>query len=900
MSREQDMLVSCLCVTEGRPAFMPWLLWCFDRQVWPHRELIIVDSSEKPFQVAGREHVRLMALPQGTRVSAKRNLALQEARGEIVTWFDDDDWQHPNKLSWLVKALSDGASVAGSTCGWFVDLMASRCAAYRSPKGQIIFNSAGFRRDEVGSVGFREDLRQASDTQWMRAVAVRYRARAAILQRDDLFFWLSHEANLSNPSRKRRFPEHLDVLRRRVGADAWGETDEALDSLRRRIEVAQAHAPANYERQGRISISAPPVGDESALKENAMQVNQQPTPVGLIIKATVLDAPFLDIMVRHMITQARYPFAEKAIVVERPQTFTGKYRARPRTSQDELERVLKGLLTDGMVDCVREVDSSPAVREEIMGRYFPVDAHRVPTHAVTGGPIYATLFGLESMTTDYVLQMDADILFYTGASSWVGQALRCMAEDPKLWLMMTHPGPPAGAPGKSLGAENMRRASWDEKLSIWRFRHATTRYFLCDRRRLHHSLPFVASARGAAPLEQCLSLALRQNRAFRGNLGNLESWHLHVWHHGEPFPAWAHSLTKAVEAGDFPILQRGDYDLRLDRTQMRGQWEHLLRRYGAPASVWLTEPVRLRQSETDSQRGFEVSPSSSSTHKGNGQPTDTNSATAFAQAENIAAPDSLAPVTVVIPVRDRSGDRLRNALRSLNWQSMGRPEQVFVVSHGSRTDINEQLARLCDDESATLIEVGNSTQPWNKPLALNTGIRRSRPDVPLLMTMDADMILAPDFLSVVVERLLRQPPALVLCRISDLPSETYLPDESHKLRESFELLLATTQLRPRYGSGGIQAAARSFFFTIRGYDEDLAWWGAMDGDVLNRAHLMGLEIVWLEDKTAMMHQWHPRKHNVLTCPAQIEEAKKAWRYNHELVKSRRQSLKRNPNAWGGE
>ena len=32
MSDITSPFVSCLCVTEGRPAFMPWLLWCFDRQ----------------------------------------------------------------------------------------------------------------------------------------------------------------------------------------------------------------------------------------------------------------------------------------------------------------------------------------------------------------------------------------------------------------------------------------------------------------------------------------------------------------------------------------------------------------------------------------------------------------------------------------------------------------------------------------------------------------------------------------------------------------------------------------------------------------------------------------------------------------------------------------------------
>ena len=165
------------------------------------------------------------------------------------------------------------------------------------------------------------------------------------------------------------------------------------------------------------------------------------------------------------------------------------------------------------------------------------------------------------------------------------------------------------------------------------------------------------------------------------------------------------------------------------------------------------------------------------------------------------------------------------------------------------------------------------------------------------MTMDADMILAPNFLSVVVESLLHKP-ALVLCRISDLPPQAQIPDNTDELLHSFDQFLATTQLRPRYGTGGIQAAARSFFFDIRGYDEGLKWWGAMDGDVVNRARLKGLAIDWIEDRHAMLHQFHPRKHEVLLRPEQIQAAKKAWRLNHALVKARRLKVKRNPVAWG--
>ncbi len=124
-----EPLVSCLCVTEGRRAFMPWLLWCFDRQTWPRRELVIVDSSLEPFQVAGRDDLRVVTAPPGSGVASKRNLALREAAGDFIAWFDDDDWQHPDRLAWLVEALHDGAPYTGSSRGWFVDLARLTCAA---------------------------------------------------------------------------------------------------------------------------------------------------------------------------------------------------------------------------------------------------------------------------------------------------------------------------------------------------------------------------------------------------------------------------------------------------------------------------------------------------------------------------------------------------------------------------------------------------------------------------------------------------------------------------------------------------------------------------------------------------------------------------------------------------
>jgi len=41
MTESQQPLISCLCVTENRPAFLPWLLWNYERQTWARRELVV-------------------------------------------------------------------------------------------------------------------------------------------------------------------------------------------------------------------------------------------------------------------------------------------------------------------------------------------------------------------------------------------------------------------------------------------------------------------------------------------------------------------------------------------------------------------------------------------------------------------------------------------------------------------------------------------------------------------------------------------------------------------------------------------------------------------------------------------------------------------------------------------
>jgi hypothetical protein len=234
----EEPLVSCLCVTENRHAFMPWLLWSYDRQAWRRRELVIVDSSEPAISLPNRSDVRVLHAPLGSSLGKKRNLALEAARGQVIAWFDDDDWQHPQRLSRLVPALREsarqlGASFIGPSQSYFIDLSASRAELYRAPR-YAIFNGAVFYTHMVRHAGFAEDVIRTEDTRWIHRLLLTRQGAALEADHPSLFLWLSHDVNITNRTQNRRLDRPASAIIAELGG-AWADTPAQLRALRERL-----------------------------------------------------------------------------------------------------------------------------------------------------------------------------------------------------------------------------------------------------------------------------------------------------------------------------------------------------------------------------------------------------------------------------------------------------------------------------------------------------------------------------------------------------------------------------------------------------------------------------------------------------------------------------------------
>ncbi|WP_116947279.1 glycosyltransferase [Jiangella endophytica] len=143
-------------------------------QSWRDLELLVVDDASPPEfaavvdEVAALdERVRVLRTPANGGTYLARNLALDHARGEFVTFQDFDDWSHPRRLErQLEPLLTDPRLLAtrSHTLRAFPDLTFSY-PGY--PPGRVNASSLLFRRDAALQLaGYFDAVRRSADVEY--------------------------------------------------------------------------------------------------------------------------------------------------------------------------------------------------------------------------------------------------------------------------------------------------------------------------------------------------------------------------------------------------------------------------------------------------------------------------------------------------------------------------------------------------------------------------------------------------------------------------------------------------------------------------------------------------------------------------------------------------------------
>ena len=230
-SSEIQPLVSCLMVTGQRRDLAALAILAFRRQTYENRELVVIDDSglELPAEVRADDdggRIRWISLPPENKpLGTLRNLALAEARGELLCQWDDDDLSAPGRLERQAHAFRASGADA---CGLHrVQLWWPAQDRFALSPTRIWECALMWRR---GAITAYPELRSGEDTPPVLALAAK--GRVLVMDAPQLYTYVCHGRNTFSA-------EHWEKLW--TGGSHWLEGAECRVKLR----IMQPAIPLN-------------------------------------------------------------------------------------------------------------------------------------------------------------------------------------------------------------------------------------------------------------------------------------------------------------------------------------------------------------------------------------------------------------------------------------------------------------------------------------------------------------------------------------------------------------------------------------------------------------------------------------------------------------------------------
>lgn len=122
-------IISCVCVTRGKPNMLARAIDCFTAQTYPSKELVIVYEDDDDATIgflatdeARHAAIRLVCLSVHPKLplGELRNRGIQVAAGEYICQWDDDDWYHANRLQEQYRIIQESQRHGSILAHWLV------------------------------------------------------------------------------------------------------------------------------------------------------------------------------------------------------------------------------------------------------------------------------------------------------------------------------------------------------------------------------------------------------------------------------------------------------------------------------------------------------------------------------------------------------------------------------------------------------------------------------------------------------------------------------------------------------------------------------------------------------------------------------------------------------------
>jgi len=196
-------LVSCIMPTCNRRAFVPFAIGLFLAQDYPNRELIIIDDGDDKIGELAEAVPGITYVPLKGRssIGAKRNLACETARGQIIAHWDDDDWYAGNRLRYqAMPIIREEADITGLENSFVLDVSdgqfwtTSRRLHKRMFVGDVHGGTLVFRRSLIGQ-GIRYPELNLAEDAYLLSAATHSGHRLGRLPNSGVFVYVRHDRN---------------------------------------------------------------------------------------------------------------------------------------------------------------------------------------------------------------------------------------------------------------------------------------------------------------------------------------------------------------------------------------------------------------------------------------------------------------------------------------------------------------------------------------------------------------------------------------------------------------------------------------------------------------------------------------------------------------------------------
>lgn len=247
-------------VTDGRLDNFKHSFACFCAQEYAEKELVIVTSGSDQYveglenAIGGRSDVALFPVRGRFTLGALRRLSVQHASGPLICQWDDDDYNHPHRLSQQIAAMKD----AGARASYLVDNL-----HYFSDTKKLYWCDWSSSPIHVGHPGtllaykedvppYDEQLDRREDTEMQRAL--RSTTRIALLREMGyLFIYVFHGGNVFGRAHHAALVHNYGLSRAAI-IDRQDILDKILDEysifLRSPIIVSDSSGMCAYEWRG--------------------------------------------------------------------------------------------------------------------------------------------------------------------------------------------------------------------------------------------------------------------------------------------------------------------------------------------------------------------------------------------------------------------------------------------------------------------------------------------------------------------------------------------------------------------------------------------------------------------------------------------------------------------------